>query len=169
VVTSPYSGGEVQFVVLLPDAPDGLAALEAKMTPEVLASCANPGSAELMLYLPKFKMEPPLMELGRMLRALGMKSAFDEPRGTANFDRMAPRKSDDYLFISKVFHKTFLALDEKGTEAAAATAVIMELRAMAKLQQPKPIEVRVDRPFLFAIQHRPSGACLFVGRMTDPR
>lgn len=68
-----------------------------------------------------------------------------------------------------VFHKTFLALDEKGTEAAAATAVAMA-RAMAiQGEKPKPIVVRVDRPFLFAIQHVPSGACLFVGRVTDPR
>jgi len=81
---------------------------------------------------------------------------------------MAPRKPDDYLYISEVFHKTFLALDEKGTEAAAATAVVMA-RAMAMIQEPQPIEVRVDHPFLFAIQHRPSGACLFLGRVTDPR
>jgi serpin B len=169
VVTIPYSGGEVQFVVLLPDAPDGLAELEAKVTPEVLASCANAGSSELLLYLPRFKLEPPLMKLGQMLRGLGMKSAFDNPRGSANFDRMAPRKPDDYLFISEVFHKTFLALDEKGTEAAAATAVIMARPTSAVIEKPKPVEVRVDRPFVFAIQHRTSGACLFLGRVTDPR
>ena len=109
------------------------------------------------------------MKLGQMLRGLGMKSAFDNPRGSANFDRMAPRKPDDYLFISEVFHKTFLALDEKGTEAAAATAVIMARPTSVAIEKPKPIEVRVDRPFLFAIQHRTSGACLFLGRVTDPR
>jgi serpin B len=81
---------------------------------------------------------------------------------------MAPRKPNDYLYISEVFHKTFLALDEKGTEAAAATAVVM-MRATAFIEKPKPLEVRVDRPFLFAIQHRPSGTCLFLGRVTDPR
>jgi serpin B len=169
VVTIPYRGGEIQFVVLLPDTSGGLAALEAKVTPAVLASCANPGSSELLLSLPKFKLEPPLMKLGQMLRGLGMKNAFDNPRGSANFDRMAPRKPDDYLFISEVFHKTFLALDETGTEAAAATAVIMPRPTSAEIDKPKPIEVRVDRPFLFAIQHRTSGACLFLGRMTDPR
>ena len=61
-----------------------------------------------------------------------------------------------------------LDLLAKGTEAAAATAVVMA-RATAFIENPKPIEVRVDRPFLFAIQHRPSGACLFLGRVTDPR
>ena len=168
VITVPYAGGEMQLLVLLPDAKDGLASMEAKLTPEVLVACANPGAAELKLYLPKFKLEPPLFKLGKVLQALGMKSAFDLPKGSANFDRMAPRKPDDYLYISEVFHKTFLALDEKGTEAAAATAVVMA-RAMAMLQKPQPVEVRVDHPFLFAIQHRPSGACLFIGRVTDPR
>jgi serpin B len=82
---------------------------------------------------------------------------------------MAPRKPADYLYISEVFHKTWLSLDEKGTEAAAATAVIMTYGSAMRLNPPPPIEVRVDRPFLFAIQHVPSGACLFLGRLTDPR
>ena len=82
---------------------------------------------------------------------------------------MAPRKPDDYLCISEVVHKAFLALDEHGTEAAAATAVVM-MRATAMLPEPEePVEVRADRPFAFAIQHAPSGACLFLGRVTDPR
>ena len=104
---------------------------------------------------------------GSALRRLGVKSAFDEPQGSANFDRIAPRQPNDYLKISEVFHQTFIALDEEGTEAAAATAAVMMFGAMADPK--KPIEVRVDRPFLFAIQHRASGACLFLGRITDPR
>ena len=167
-VTIPYSGGDLQFLILLPEAKDGLPALEAKLTAAVLGSCANLDQAELQLYLPKFKIEPPLFKLGKALRSLGMLTAFDEPKGSADFDRMVPRKPDDYLFISEVFHKTFLALDEKGTEAAAATAVSMAAPS-AVVEKPKPIEVRVDHPFLFAIQHRPSGACLFLGRVTDPR
>jgi serpin B len=169
VVTIPYSGGEIPFLVLVPDETNGLAALEAKLTPQLLVASASPGMAEVILHLPKFKIEPPLFRLGKVLQSLGMKSAFDQPRGTANFDRMAPRKPNDYLYISEVFHKTFLALDEQGTEAAAATAVAM-MRATAVVREmPKPIEVRVDHPFLFAIQHRPSGACFFLGRITDPR
>ena len=168
VITVPYVGEEMQLLVLLPDTKDGLAALESKLTPEILASCATPDAAEVDLYLPKFKMEPPVMQLGESLRTLGMTRAFDEPKGSADFDRMAPRRPDDYLSISEVFHKTFLALDEKGTEAAAATAVVMIARA-SFVEKPKPVEVRVDRPFLFAIQHRESGACLFVGRLCDPR
>jgi serpin B len=80
---------------------------------------------------------------------------------------MAPRHlPDDYLFISAVFHKTFLEVDEKGTEAAAATAAVTSSRGG---RVAKPIEVKIDRPFFFAIQHRASGACLFLGRVTDPR
>lgn len=165
-ITVPYSGGDLQLLILLPDRQDGLAALEAKLTPEKLAACARSGSSELILHLPKFKLEPPLLKLGAVLQKLGMKSAFDRPRGSADFDRMAPRKPDDYLYISEIFHKTFLELDEKGTEAAAATAVAMMLATAVIMEPPKPIEVRVDHPFLFAIQHRPSGASLFMGRIT---
>ena len=97
-----------------------------------------------------------------------MKNAFDKPRGSANFDAMAPRRPNDYLYISEVFHKTFLELDEKGTEAAAATAVVMPRATSVPVDPPKPVEVKVDHPFLFAIQHRVSGACLFLGRVTSP-
>jgi serpin B len=167
-LTIPYRGGELQFLILLPDQVEGLANLEKGLTARDLADCARLNSLEVILHLPKFKLEPPAMALGRELRTLGMKTAFDQPRGSANFDRIAPRRPDDYLCISEVFHKTFLSLDEKGTEAAAATAVAM-VTASAVREKPKPIEVRVDRPFLFAIQHRASGACLFLGRLSDPR
>jgi serpin B len=167
-ITLPYSGGAIQFLVLLPDEKDGLAQLEKNLTPEILEEAADAPSKDLILWLPKFKIQPPLFRLGGALKELGMKSAFNVPEGSANFDRMAPRRPNDYLYISEVFHKTFLDLDEKGTEAAAATAVSM-IRATSAVAKPKPIEVKVDRPFLFAIQHRESGACLFLGRMTDPR
>ena len=98
-----------------------------------------------------------------------MKTAFDVPTGSANFDKIAPRRPNDYLLISEVFHKTFIAVDEKGTEAAAATAVAMLAAAAMRSPPPPPILVKVDRPFIYAIQHVPSGACLFIGRVTDPR
>ena len=166
----PYIGGELQFVILLPDKHDGLVDLERNVTSNVLAECAELPCCDVILYLPKFKLEPPILPLGPVLRGLGMTTAFDQPRGSADFDRMAPRKPDDYLCISEVFHRTWLSLDEKGTEAAAATAVMMVAAAgMPRNPPPPPIEVRVDHPFLFAIQHVPSGTCLFLGRLTDPR
>jgi serpin B len=163
----PYTGGDVQFLVLVPDKVDGLADVEKGLTAETLAELAKMKSEDVILHLPKFRIEGPTVELSDGLMALGMKSAFDQPKRSADFNRMAPRKPDDYLYISKVLHKTFLALDEKGTEAAAATAVAMAA-AGAAAPQARPVEVKVDRPFLFAIQHVPSGACLFLGPVNDP-
>ena len=167
-VSLPYSGGDLQFLVLLPDDVNGLRKMESKLSGEMLAQCANLEVHDVDLYLPRFKFEPPTIALADKLQALGMKSAFDVPKGSANFERIAPRKPDDYLAISEVFHKTFIAVDEKGTEAAAATAATFTVAGIEK-PPPPPIEVKVDRPFVYAIQHVPSGACLFLGRVTDPR
>ncbi len=169
VVVIPYAGGDLQLVILLPDAVDGLAALTAALTPELLSGCASLPSQSINLYLPKFKLEPPLLSLSQALQSLGMTTAFNHPTGSANFDRMAPRRPDDYLYISDIFHKTFLKLDESGTEAAAATAVVMARFMGMPMNPPPPVDVHVDHPFLFAIQHRASGACLFLGQLTDPR
>jgi len=168
-VSVPYSGSELQFLILLPDDGNGLATVESKMSADVLMGCAKLNVHDVDLELPRFKIEPPTVPLKENLEALGMKTAFDDPQGSANFDRMSPRRPDKYLAISNVFHKTFIAIDEKGTEAAAATAVVM-MELTARREIPKePIHVKVDRPFVYAIQHVPSGACLFIGRVTDPR
>ncbi len=154
-VSLPYIGDELQFLVLVPDEVNGLPVLEAKLSDYMLAQCAKLEKREVDLHLPKFKIEPPTVALAEKFEALGMKTAFDQPRGSANFERMAPRKPNEYLYISQIFHKTFIAVDEKGTEAAAATAVAM-MAATALVERPPPVEVKVDRPFLYAIQHVPS-------------
>jgi serpin B len=168
VVGLPYVGNDLQFVVLLPDDIKGLGQLESKLNADVLTGCAKIEKRDVDLRLPKFKLEPPTITLAKQFEALGMKTAFDQPKGSANFDKIAPRTPDDYLYISQIFHKTFIAVDEKGTEAAAATAVAM-LAGSAFRPAPPPTEVKVDRPFVYAIQHVPSGVCLFLGRVTDPR
>ncbi len=168
VLGFPYVGGELQFLIILPDQAKGLAEAEKQLTPAKLAGLRQAKETRVDLSLPKFKFTSPTLSLGNYLRALGMKSAFDQPPGSANFDRMAPRSPNDYLAISEVFHKTFIAVDEKGTEAAAATAVAM-MAMSAAFRQPEPVVVKVDHPFLFAVQHIPSGACLFLGHVTDPR
>lgn len=167
VVAIAYSGNEIQLLILLPNKIRGLAALEAKLSVSLFAECAKLARQDVILYLPKFKIEPPVLPLGKTLQVLGMRNAFDKPRGSADFDRIAPRRVTDYLYVSEVFHKTFLKLDEKGTEAAAATAA--EMMEGEALRSKPPIEVRVDHPFFFAIQHRASATCLFLGRVTDPR
>ena len=169
VVGLPYAGNELQFLVLLPDEMNGLRGLESKLSADALANCAKLQKRDVDLYLPKFKLEPPTITLAKQFEALGMKTAFDQPKGSANFDKIAPRTPDDYLYISQIFHKTFIAVDEKGTEAAAATAVAMMAGTALRSPPPPPIEVKVDRPFVYAIQHVPSGVCLFLGRVTDPR
>jgi serpin B len=169
VVTLPYAGNELQFVVVLPDDIKGLRGIESKLSADVVASCAKVEKRDIDLYLPKFKLEPPTITLAKQFEALGMKTAFDQPKRSANFDKIAPRTPDDYLYISQIFHKTFIAVDEKGTEAAAATAAAMLAGSALHSPPPPPIEVKVDRPFVYAIQHVPSGVCLFLGRVSDPR
>lgn len=162
-----YRHSGLQFLILLPDPTNSLARTTAALTPTLFQACRNLPVAELDLHLPKLHMEPAAIRLGDALQALGLRSAFDKPTGSANFSRMAPT-NPDRLSISEVVHKTFLHLDEKGTEAAAATAVMMA-PASAIGARPAPIPVHVDRPFLFAIQKVDTGACLFLGQVVDPR
>jgi serpin B len=169
VVSVPYAGDELQFLVLLPDDIDGLRGLESKLSGSMLGGFARLQKSDVDLHLPKFKLEPPTITLAKQFEALGMKTAFNQPKGSANFDKIASRTPQDYLYISQIFHKTFIAVDEKGTEAAAATAVAMLAGSALRSPPPPPIEVKVDRPFVYAIQHVPSGVCLFLGCVTDPR
>jgi serpin B len=169
VISVPYVGNELQLLVLMPDDIDGLRGLETKLSGDMFAAFAKLEKRDIDLHLPKFKLEPPTITLAEKFEALGMKTAFDKPQGSANFDKIAPRTPNDYLYISQIFHKTFIAVDEKGTEAAAATAVAMMAGSALRSPPPPPIEVKVDRPFVYAIQHVPSGVCLFLGRVSDPR
>jgi len=157
----PYSGEGLQFTIIVPDKGDGLAAVEKALSPALLAECTTMPKAEVRLTIPRFRMEPPAAELQSQLADLGMKSAFS--MDAADFTRM----SREPLYISKVFHKTFIDVNEDGTEAAAATAAVMRPVNGHPHEIPHKV-VRADRPFLFAIQHIASGACLFLGRLIDP-
>ena len=121
----------------------------------------------MIFQLPKFTITPPTVRLREDHQTHGIETAFDNLEGTANFEGVAPRKSNGYLAISDVFHKTYIGIAEKHVEETSAVSP----GAIPGLDSapPKPIEVKVDRPFLFAIQHVPSGACLFLGRVNDPR
>lgn len=170
IVTVPYSGVGIQFLIILPDRVNGLAKTEAGLTAAELESFTNLPTQEVKLYLPKFNIEPLALDLAAALQALGMTNAFDIPLDSANFDRIAPRRTpNDYLYLSRVFHKTFINVDENGTEAAAATTAEFAPAAGIEEPPPQPVLVRVDHPFIFAIQHYGSGACLFLGHVTDPR
>ena len=105
----------------------------------------------------RFKLKP-------VLEKLGMPVAFQP--GAADFSGMFQDAGKDKPYhIDDVYHQAFVRTDEVGTEAAAATAVTMSPRGM-KLE--KPVEFRVDHPFMFAIRDKRSGVILFVGRVTDP-
>ncbi|MBI5690721.1 MAG: serpin family protein [Verrucomicrobia bacterium] len=168
VVTLDYLGSGLHFVIVLPDEGVAVEALAARLGTGHFtrwSGLRETSRREVALSLPKFQVRGSTVKLGTALRALGIRQAFDEPRGSANFERIAPRRPDEYLAMAEVYHQTFIALDEGGTEAAAATAMVI---VGVTSVPPPPIEVRVDRPFLFLIQHRASGACLFLGRVTNP-
>ncbi|HWO25135.1 MAG TPA: serpin family protein [Kofleriaceae bacterium] len=155
VAELPYDGGQLSMVIV---EPDDLAAFEAGLTGPRLAALADEVSGyELDLTLPKFKFDAPL-ELKPILKSLGMVDAFSE---AADFSRIDGTRG---LVITDVVHKGFIGIDERGTEAAAATAVIV-----GDTSVPPSATFVVDRPFLFFIRDRPTGAILFVGRVMDPR
>jgi serpin B len=163
----PYHGARFAMLIALPTARDGLGAVEAALDGATLARWTAALAPErVWLTMPRFTLDPPKsIDLADALGAMGMKKAF-EPR-SADFTGIAnPPNPDDRLFISAVFHKTFVAVDEKGTEAAAATAVLMAPSGAPPSMPPR--KVVVDRPFLFFIRDRESGAVLFVGRVTNP-
>lgn len=160
----PYKGGQLSMTLLVPDEIDGLAAVESTLDAkklDALTSALQEKSASVSL--PRFEVNPAeSMSLGTDLAALGMPAAFDSKR--ADFTGLAnPPDPNDRVFISHVFHKGFVRVDEKGTEAAAATAVLMALGLTSDEYQ-----LKVDRPFLFLIRDNSSGLVLFLGRVTDP-
>ncbi|HKP03200.1 MAG TPA: serpin family protein [Chthoniobacterales bacterium] len=158
----PYFDWNFRFLILVPDDAKGLPELEARITPAILAEKFEIETEKVELSLPKFKFEPATLRLGSTLRDLGMATAFKQGPGGANFDRMAQPNSG--LYLGEVFHKIFIAVDEKGTEAAGAGASGGFLGV-----PPEPVQVKIDRPFFYAIQHLPTFTCLFIGHVTDPR
>lgn len=165
VLSMPYRGHELSMVVVLPKKIEGLAGLEGKLTNDRFAGWMKKlrGDRPVITYLPKFKMRSQFM-LSGALKSMGMTSAFSD-----NADFSAMSKSED-LMISEVIHQAFIDVDEKGTEAAAATAVLaMPTAALFERKEPpKPIIFRADHPFLFVIRDNRTGAVLFVGRMQRP-
>ena len=153
----PYKGRQMSMLVLLPEAIDGLAALEDSLNAasyDAIVRGLTP--TRVMVSLPKFEVDPAQsLSLGDMLVALGMHDAFD--RRKADFTGIAnPPDPADRLVISRVFHKAFVKVDEKGTEAAAATAVSM-MRAGSAMVREEPVVFRADHPFLFVIRDNASG------------
>jgi serpin B len=154
----PYKGDDLSMLVLLPKAKDGLAELESELTAENLAVWQKQmRKMKVMVHLPKFKMTSQF-GLAETLKAMGMPDAFDANK--ADFSGMTGKKD---LFISDVIHKAFVEVNEEGTEAAAATGVVMATRSAVRYPQ-----FRADHPFVFVIKDNNTGSILFVGRVVDP-
>jgi len=158
-VSLPYKGGLTEMVVIVPDAGNFEtfeSTLSAERYDEILAAMEP---QDVILSMPKFTFETQF-GLKDILAGMGMQAAFDP--NTADFSGIDGQRD---LVISDAIHKAFIAVDEKGTEAAAATIIIMGLGAI----MPQGIVLTIDRPFFFFIRDVPTGTILFMGRVLEPQ
>jgi serpin B len=156
-VDLPYADGLFSMTVILPPSGTDIDSLIGELDEETWDSWIGSFATEDgRLMMPRFEIEYDL-ELKEILSTMGMQIAFSD---FADFTRM---RSTGGLMISRVKHRTFVKVDEEGTEAAAVTCV-----GMIDVALPDEFEMRVDRPFIFAIRENHSGTVLFMGRITDP-
>jgi serpin B len=155
----PYAGESAAMTLIVPD--EGrFEEIESQLSyGMVQEALANITTTDVAVAMPKFKYESAFL-LSDALSALGMPLAFDE--GQADFSGMT---NEQDLFIADVIHKAFVAVDEEGTEAAAATAVIME-GATAMMTENT---LYIDRPFIYLIRDIETGQILFIGRVLNPK
>jgi len=155
----PYEGDDMAMTIFLPKKADGLAALEETLTTAKLEQClSNLRKVKIMILFPKFTMTSQF-SLGDVLKAMGMPDAFS---AKADFSGMNGKKD---LFISAVLHKAFVEVNEEGTEAAAATAVVISLRSVGVQ---RPLLFKADHPFFFVIRDTQKKSVLFMGRVMNP-
>lgn len=173
MIELPYKGDELRMTVLLPRRAGGIAALEAKLNAETLGGWLGHLTVRgVDTALPRFKMEFE-REMSEVLQAMGMKRAYvrtDRADG-AEFDGIsASADTAMRLFIGLVQHKARVEVTEKGTEAAAATAVALSVGEMAQAVEMVPFTpvFRADHPFLFLIRDAKTGLVLFIGRVASP-
>ncbi|WP_171636742.1 serpin family protein [Paenibacillus plantarum] len=156
----PYAEGQMDMLVILPDDSSSLGALHDKLWADPNRWQASFKSSRGEIKLPRLKIAYS-EKLKEPLQAMGMTLPFDEAH--ADFSGMAPIPPN--LFISAITHKTFIEVNEKGTEAAAVTSVQM---AGASAPIDGPFQMTINRPFFFAIEDRQTGAWLFVGSVVEP-
>ena len=155
----PYQGEEVSMLIVLPKEKDGLARIEEGFSADALTDWTGAlHKEEIEVHLPRFKIESQFDSLVKTLAALGMTDAFNP--SLADFSGI----SEESLCISDVVHKAFVQVDEEGTEAAAATGVIMRLTSVPL----SPKVFRADHPFLFLVRAKESGKILFIGKVCNP-
>lgn len=158
-VQVPYGSGRWTMVILLPRQESSLEALQANLTAENWSTWMTAFShRQGTLQLPRFKAEFGT-QLNEALKAMGMEIAFDPNR--ADFSGIGPEQ----MVISRVQHKTYIEVDEQGTEAAASTAVGV---AVTSAPIDPPFSMRCDRPFFYAIHDQETGTILFMGSVVEP-
>ncbi|NWS90629.1 SPB8 protein, partial [Toxostoma redivivum] len=164
ILELPYVGNELSMIILLPDAiqdeSTGLERLERELTYEKLKDSISPEKMKSTLVrvsLPRFKLEEDY-NLKLVLSSMGMADAFES--GKADFSGIS---SGNELVLSEVVHKSFVEVNEEGTEAAAATALVANCCAILRVP-----EFTADHPFLFFIRHNTTRSILFCGRFCCP-
>ena len=163
MVELPYKGERLSMIVIAPNRPDGLARLESRLSAERVAEWVDRlESRPVFVGLPRFRFEA-RSAMQPALEALGMRRAFDQ---AADFSGMV--EGEPHLFVSAVLHQAGIEVTEKGTEVVAATALSVEMSSVRVIGIPFVPEFRADRPFLFLIRDRPTGAILFLGRLMQP-
>jgi serpin B len=160
----PYAGDELSMVVFLPKEADGLKDFEAKLTAaNVKQWIGSLRKQDVRVAFPRFTITWGTKKLNDTLIALGMSDVFNMDK--SDLSGIGGKPHD--LYITHVFHKAFVEVNEEGTEAAAATAVVVGLRGVAR---PQPIPVfRADHPFVFLIREKKTGAVLFMARVANPK
>jgi serpin B len=160
VIELPYQGNEVSMLAILPRRMDGLAAVEATLSPAKIAEwTAQMGRPEVEVWLPKWKNTSEFV-LNATLAKLGMKDAF-----TPDVADLSGMDGTRKLYISAALHKAFVDVNEEGTEAAAATGIIAGVTSMPI----DPPQFLADHAFIYVIRDNASGSILFAGRVMDPR
>jgi serpin B len=159
LVELPYEGNRLAMLIVLPDIGRWEEKEQSLDGAEFRRLVAELQMERVTLALPKFRVECEF-DLSEALRALGMTNAFSA--GLADFSGLCDTRG---IFLTRVVHKAFVAVDEQGTEAAAATSAVGGMTSAGG----SSIVVSVDRPFLFAIRDRDTGTILFLGRVVDPR
>lgn len=160
IIEIPYQNDDLSMIIILPDQPDRIEGLINEITVENLVRWLPVLKPKLVdVFLPKFSLESDL-NLSDTLIEMGMSDAFDSEK--ADFSGMDGIK---WLYISSIFHKAYIGVNEEGSEAAAATAVILKARGF-------PIEAppvfRADHPFIFLIREKETGSILFMGKVLNP-
>lgn len=163
-VAIPYHRADLSMVLFLPKRVDGLGKFEQSLTAVKLEAWLDALSAQppsdVALTLPRYRLEDQFT-MKALLEPMGMRQAFTDTADFSGIDGLGALKIDDAI------HKTFLAVDEDGTEAAATTAIIMVVSGERRYSSP-PIEFRADHPFFFLVRDDRSGAILFMGRLEKP-